>query len=50
MDRQTVIQNILTNYSQYGITEEIIIPLINSGIQQGLSYDFDLFGFKNGAV
>lgn len=46
MDRQTVIQNILTNYSQYGITEEIIIPLINSGIQQGLSYDLIYLGLK----
>lgn len=46
MDRQTVIQNILTNYSQYGITEEIIIPLIDSGIQQGLSYDLIYLGLK----
>ena len=31
MDKQTIIQNILTNYGKYGITEEIIIPLIDSG-------------------
>lgn len=46
MDRETVIQNILNNYKQYGITEEIIIPLINSGIQQGLSYDLIYLGLK----
>lgn len=39
MDRETVIQNLLTNYSQYGITAETIIPLIDSGVEQGLSYD-----------
>ena len=33
MNRQTIIQNILTNYGEY-ITEETIIPLIDSGIQQ----------------
>lgn len=46
MDRQTVIQNILTNYGEYGITEETIIPLIDSGIQQGLSYDLIYLGLK----
>ncbi len=46
MDRQTIIQNILTNYSQYGITEETIIPLIDSGVQQGLSYDLIYLGLK----
>lgn len=39
MTRELIIQNILNNYSQYGITEETIIPLIDSGIQQRLSYD-----------
>lgn len=46
MDRQTVIQNLLINYSKYGVTEEIIIPLIDSGIQQGLSYDLIYLGLK----
>lgn len=45
MNRQTVIQNILTNYGEY-ITEETIIPLIDSGIQQGLSYDLIYLGLK----
>lgn len=46
MTRQTVIQNILINYGQYGITEETIISLIDSGIQQGLSYDLIYLGLK----
>lgn len=46
MDRQTVIQNVLINYSQCGITEETIIPLIDSGIKQGLSYDLIYLGLK----
>lgn len=36
MTRELVIQNILTNYKQYGITEETIIPVIDSGVEQGL--------------
>lgn len=46
MDKKTVIQNILTNYGEYGITEETIIPLIDSGIEQGLSYDLIYLGLK----
>lgn len=46
MDRETVIQNILTNYGQYGITEETIIPLIDGGVEQGLSYDLIYLGLK----
>lgn len=45
MTRQIVIQNILTNYGNF-ITEETIIPLIDSGIQQGLSYDLIYLGLK----
>lgn len=44
MNKQTIIQNILTNYGEYGITEEIIKetiePLIEDGIKEGLSYEF----------
>lgn len=44
MDRQTIIQNIKTNYSRYGITTEMIKeniePLIDDGIKDGLTYDF----------
>lgn len=46
MTRDLIIQNILNNYSQYGITEETIIPLIDSGIEQGLSYDLIYLGLK----
>ena len=46
MDRQTVIRNVLINYGKYGITKETIIPLIDSGIEQGLSYDLIYLGLK----
>ena len=46
MDRQTVIRNVLINYGKYGITKETIIPLIDSGIEQGLSYDLIYLGIK----
>ena len=43
MDKQTIIQNILTNYGKYGITREMIKeniePLIDDGIKDGLTYD-----------
>ena len=43
MDKQTIIQNILTNYGKYGITSEMIKeniePLIDDGIKDGLTYD-----------
>lgn len=45
MTREVVIQNILSNYGQF-ITEETIIPLIDSGVEQGLSYDLIYLGLK----
>ena len=39
MDRQTVIQNILTNYGKYGITQDMVEEVIDSGIEEGMSYD-----------
>lgn len=43
MNKQTIIQNILTNYGKYGITREMIKenvePLIDDGIKGGLTYD-----------
>lgn len=39
MNRETVIQNVIKNYGKYGITKEIIEPLINSGRKEGFSYD-----------
>lgn len=46
MDKQTVIQNILTNYGQYGITQETIEPLIDTGEKMGLTYDLMYLGLK----
>ncbi len=43
MTRELVIQNIMNNYGKYGITidmvKENIIPLIDDGIKDGLSYE-----------
>ena len=39
MDRETVIQNIITNYGKYGITRADIESVIDSGIAEGLTYD-----------
>ena len=39
MDKETVLQNIINNYSNHGITREMIEPVIASGIKEGLSYD-----------
>ncbi|MBQ4523782.1 MAG: hypothetical protein IJA10_12640 [Lachnospiraceae bacterium] len=39
MNKETVIKNITYNYGKYGITREIIEPLIDSGVSEGLSYD-----------
>lgn len=40
MDKETLIQNIITNYGSYGITSQDIEPLIDSGIAEGFTYDF----------
>ena len=39
MDKETVLQNIINNYGNHGITREMIEPVIASGIKEGLSYD-----------
>lgn len=46
MDREMVIQNLVTNYGAYGITREILEPLIDSGLKEGFSYDLIYFGIK----
>lgn len=46
MDRQTVMQNIMNNYGKFGITKDMIIPLIDSGVEQGFSYDLIYLGLK----
>lgn len=40
MDREMLMQNIMTNYSKYGVTEDMISNIIDIGIEGGLSYDF----------
>lgn len=40
MNREMVIQNVMTNYGKYGITEDMISNIIDIGIEGGLSYDF----------
>lgn len=39
MDKQTVIQNIMNNYSKYGITQDMVEEVIDAGIEGGMSYD-----------
>lgn len=43
MNKQTILQNIITNYGKYGITPEMIkeniIPLIDDGVKDGFTYD-----------
>ena len=36
MDRETVVQNIMNNYGKYGITEDMVNKVINTGIEGGL--------------
>lgn len=38
MNREIVIQNILTNYGQY-ISKEYVESMVDSGKEQGLTYD-----------
>lgn len=39
MDKKIIIQNILTNYGKYGITQKDVEPLIDEGLKDGLTYD-----------
>lgn len=39
MDKQQIIQNILINYSKYGVTQEEIEPLIDESLKEGRSCD-----------
>lgn len=40
MDRNTVIQNIMNNYGKYGITEDMVNEVIDTGLEGGLTYEF----------
>lgn len=39
MNRETVIQNLTNNYGKYGITKEVLDPLIDDGVAEGFTYD-----------
>lgn len=39
MDRETVVMNLVHNYGKYGMTRDIIEPLVDSGISEGFSCD-----------
>lgn len=39
MDRETVLLNIMNNYGKYGITEDMVNEVINTGLEGGMSYD-----------
>jgi len=39
MDRKMVIQNIMNNYSQYGITTDMVEEVIDAGLGEGMNYD-----------
>ena len=39
MNRETVIQNLANNYGKYGITIEVLEPLIDDGVKEGFTYD-----------
>ena len=39
MTREIIIQNIMNNYSKYGITVDMIDEVIDAGLEGGMSYD-----------
>lgn len=39
MNKGIVIQNLVTNYGKYGITREVLEPLIDDGVKEGFTYD-----------
>lgn len=39
MNKGIVIQNLVTNYGKYGITREVLEPLIDDGVAEGFTYD-----------
>ena len=47
MDRETIINNLVANYGKYGISREILEPIINDGIQRyGLSLEAIYSGLR----
>ena len=43
MDRETVIQNIMNNYGKYGITQDMVEEVIDTGLEGGMTYDLIYF-------
>lgn len=39
MTRELIIQNIMNNYKQYGITKDMVEEVIDSGLESGMNYD-----------
>lgn len=39
MTRELIIQNIMNNYGKYGITEDMVNEVIDSGLESGANYD-----------
>lgn len=39
MNKGIVIQNLTNNYGKYGITREVLEPLIDDGVSEGFTYD-----------
>lgn len=43
MDREMVLQNIMNNYGEYGITTDMVNEVIDAGLEGGMSYDLIYF-------
>ena len=39
MTRELIVQNIMNNYKQYGITTDMVEEVIDIGLEGGMSYD-----------
>ena len=39
MTREIIIQNIMNNYGKYGITQDMVEEVIDSGLEEGMNYD-----------
>ena len=46
MTRDLIVLNIMNNYGKYGIAEETITQLIDSGLKDGLNYDAIYLGLS----
>ena len=39
LTRELLVQNILVNYGKYGVTEDMIAPIVDGSYKDGMSYD-----------